>query len=890
MARRGRFGRSETGASNLSATIASLVRQQKEAEERLFLEAYYSEIPYNGSIPTISDVLAFYDNIASLIGAEPGTDEYQAIFQKKNDINNYDIKRTYNQLIQDFNQSDGANYKELISFLGNRATTSTNQDDLNDYAAGVNEATSAYIRFQGESLVRGEITAKEYQQLTLEGLAALEPGSDAYQTAIYDSLQYEWTTESRKWSNKVTNGTATASQFAAWGKSFGNRVLQSGISKESDLYISIGATVANQSGGSGDGSEKKLSRLANNLNDVFIAASTQLGIEIKGNITDILTGSNDTDVLDRMAEQPQVFAALFEFMDDNPGYTNPILTKLGIETGDDGRAWLDKNLRVGLYEAQIAGKDVDKWTGANRTNGSLSSLDEFTLASSKWIADKIAASGDKQLLSYYNNEWKKYLATAKTGLYLEESIYGSAPTQWATEGQVSLYLAEVDAAFGNSSPGTQTISGTLDERVDDDWANFDSNDEESKALSSGAAVLLYDKETDSYTYEGVQAAGLSKGSYQYVEMMNVGGKIIGRTISVRGVPIQDKNGAIVAYRYELDGNVIKVIDTEGFEIPAPTIERSGDGFVTGRDGLGVQGLAAPTYSIDKLMTKNNVPFNPQDPEERRALILAGGDPNTVGYDPAYLDAAAIAYDQAKGGLGQETLFESDPNNVSSGQIIEISNRLKADKIARSPRSQTFEGKLEIANLLGNSTQAEGYKFFVDNSDKIATIDGIPQLKPEFANQPTGGALGGPAGAAIGAGFGPVSAAAAFIGGSILGAVGSENLEMQVTAAQEKILTPEQKAARAKKSLGSPQYQSYQRTGYPAVTNTFLRNIPAPANQTMTGASTYLGTQATVIPVMPPPPSISVAARPRPKTPRQVFTTAQTQQSFNTFRSGERNMK
>lgn len=373
-------------------------------------------------------------------------------------------------------------------------------------------------------------------------------------------------------------------------------------------------------------------------------------------------------------------------------------------------------------------------------------------------------------------------------------------------------------------------------------------------------------------------------------MMNVGGKVIGRTISVRGVPIQDKNGSIVAYRYELDGNVIKVIDTEGFEIPAPTIERSGDGFVTGRDGLGVQGLAAPTYSIDKLMTKNNVPFNPEDPEERRALILAGGDPNTVGYDPAYLDAAAIAYDQAKGGLGQETLFESDPNNVSSGQIIEISNRLKADKIARSPRSQTFEGKLEIANLLGNFTQAEGYKFFVDNADKITTIDGIPQLKSEFANQPTGGALGGPAAAAIGAGFGPVSAAAAFIGGSILGAVGSENLEMQVTAAQEKILTPEQKAARAKKSLGSPQYQSYQRTGYPAVTNTFLRNIPAPANQTMTGASTYLGTQATVIPVMPPPPSISVAARPRPKTPRQVFTTAQTQQSFNTFRSGERNMK
>jgi len=888
MARRGRFGRSETGSSNLSATIAALIRQQREAEERLILDAYYSQIPYNGSVPTIDDIMAFYNNAASLIGAVQGTNEYEEIFQKKNSVNNYDIKRTYNELIADFNQSKGENYKELIDFLDNRATTSTNQEDLDSYVSGLDEATSAYIRFQGESLVRGEITAKEYQRITLEGLAALEPGSDGYETAIYDALQYEWTAESRKWSNRVTAGTATAAQFAAWGKSFANRVLRSGVSKDSDLYTSIGATVSNQSGGSGRGSEKKLSRLAGDLNDLFVSASAQLGFEIKGNVTDILTGSNDTDVLDRMAEQPQVFAALFEFMDDNPGYTNPILAKLGIESGDDGRAWLDKNLRVGLYEAQISGKDVDKWTGANRTNGSLSSLDEFTLASSKWIADKTAAAGDKQLLSFYNNEWKKYLATAKTGLYLEESIYGSAPTQWATEGQVSLYLAEVDAAFGNSSPGTQTISGTLDSRVDEDWVNFTSNDEESAALSSGAAVLVYDKATNSYTYEGVQAAGLSKGSYQYVEMINVGGKVIGRTVSVRGVPIEDKNGAVVAYRYEMPGNVIKVIDTDGFEIPAPTIERSGDGFVTGQDGLGVQGEVAPTYNIDKLVTRNKLPFNPQDPEERRALIRAGEDPNSIGYDPAYLDAAAIAYDQAKGGLGQETLFESDRNNVSSGPIIALSNELKADKIAKSPRGETFEGKLEIANLLGDTAKAEGYKFFVDNADKITTINGIPQLKPEFANLPekersfTDSLLG------TAAGMIPIIGPILGIGAQAVQGTGlfAPNLESEISIAREKILTPEQKAARSAK-VTQESRKPYQ---YPYMqTETFFRNIPKPTSQP-TGLSPYLSLQATVTPVMPPPPPISVAPRPRPKTARTVFTPEQLTQSAIDFRAGERNMK
>jgi len=882
MARRGRFGRSETGASNLTSLIYNLYRQQQEEEERLLLQAYYSQIEYKGSVPSLDTVLSFYNNLVNLGATE------QEVFQKRNDVINYDIKRSYNDLIKEFNQSKGENYGELIDFLSNRATTSTNQDDLDSYISGIDESTNAFIRFQGEALVRGEITAKEYQRITLESLAILEPGSEEYETAIYDAFQYEWTAESKKWSNRVTAGTATAAQFAAWGRSFANRVLQSGISKDSDLYTSIGATVTNQSGGSGPSSQKKLSRLTGDLNDVFVSAAAELGFEIKGDVGNILSGVDDEDVLDRMAESPQVFAALFEYMDNNPGYTNPILTKLGIETGDDGRVWLDKSLRVGLYEAQIAGKDVDKWTGATRTNGSLSSLDEFTLASSKWIADKTAAAGDKQLLSFYNNEWKKYLATAKTGLYLEESIYGSAPQQWATEGQVSLYLAEVDAAFGKSSPGTQTISGTLDERVDQDWANFDSTDEESAALSSGAAVLVYDKATDSYTYEGVQAAGLSKGSYQYVEMMNVGGKVIGRTVSVRGVPIEDKNGAVVGYRYEMPGNVIKVIDTDGFEIPAPTIERSPDGFVTGRDGLGVQGSAAPTYDINKLITRNKVPFNPEDPEQRRALIRAGEDPNSVGYDPAYLDAAAIAYEQAKGGLGQETLFESNPDNVSSGPIIALSNGLKAEKIASSPRGDTFEGKLEIATLLGNTTQAEGYKFFVDNADKIVMVNGQPQLKPEFANLPekerslTDSLLG------TAASMIPIIGPALAIGAQAVQGTGlfATNLGSEISIAREKILTPEQKAARSARVTEASR-QPYQ---YPYMqTETFLRNIPKPQSQA-TGLSPYLSTQATVTPVMPPPPPISVAPRPRPKTARTVFTPEQLTQSAIDFRAGERNMK
>jgi hypothetical protein len=147
MARRGRFGRSETGASNLTSLIYNLYRQQQEEEERLLLQAYYSQIEYKGSVPSLDTVLSFYNNLVNLGATE------QEVFQKRNDIINYDIKRSYNDLIKEFNQSKGENYGELIDFLSNRATTSTNQDDLDSYISGIDESTNAFIRFQGEALL-----------------------------------------------------------------------------------------------------------------------------------------------------------------------------------------------------------------------------------------------------------------------------------------------------------------------------------------------------------------------------------------------------------------------------------------------------------------------------------------------------------------------------------------------------------------------------------------------------------------------------------------------------------------------------------------------------------------------------------------------------------------
>ena len=60
MARRGRFGRAESGAGNLSSVIQNLIRQQKAEEERLLLQAFYAGTALFGKIPTIADVTKFY--------------------------------------------------------------------------------------------------------------------------------------------------------------------------------------------------------------------------------------------------------------------------------------------------------------------------------------------------------------------------------------------------------------------------------------------------------------------------------------------------------------------------------------------------------------------------------------------------------------------------------------------------------------------------------------------------------------------------------------------------------------------------------------------------------------------------------------------------------------
>ena len=893
MARRGRFGRAEAGSSNLSSLIQQLIREQKAAEERILLDSFYGGTALYGSVPTLSDVIDFYKELADLGGFEENSLEYQALLQKIDAATNFDIDEEYKDLIADFETGFGENYEQLMGFLNGRATSSTNQDALDKYAQEKNVAASKYINYRGQDLVAGFITQEEFRSLSNSVISSIPEGDPIRARTLVDSYTFEWNALSKQYKDRVDGGTMSETQYIKWAKEFRSSMVSAGVPETGGLFDTVGATIKNfqesLGGGRGAAAETRLSKLTKNLDSLYLSVA-ELGIDVGVSGFEDIAGSGEFDTLGAMAKNPEVLASLFDYMDNNPGYTNPALTLLGIESGDEGRVWLDKALKDGLYEAQIANKDIDKWKGAANTNGSLSALDDFALASTKWLANKNSAMGDKNLLAYYNNEWKKYVGAIETGLYLEKSIYGSVPLNGWTQEQIPFLLAEQQAAFGTYSSETRTLSGYLDERADEDWSNFTGIEQESINLQTGAAVLVYDPVTKGYTYDGVQAAGLSRGSYQYVEFIEVGGKVIARTISVRGVEIKE-GGEVVAYRYELPGDKIKVIDTKGYVIDAPTIERSEVGFVVGKDGLGAQGKVAPDKDYSKLTPEGrgiSLDFDPSDPEQRRALIA------TQGISEDKYRQAAAAFDAAKPGLGQETLYAGS-QTPSSADLIKAANEVAAQRVENSPRGQTIEGKIEIANFRGETTRAEGYQFILDNQDKITMVNGLPQLRPEYANQAAGAAN---AGAQIGAGIGAVVGAPfagglampafAAVGGLLGGTLGRENIEMDVIAAQEKILRPEY-AKRAKKVSETTQFKQYEQTGYPAGSSTFFRNMPNPNAQQAPRISPYLATQATISPAPSPLPARVSVPRPRPKTPRVSFSPGQITQSLVDFRKGEREM-
>lgn len=902
MARRGRFGRSETGASDLSAAIQSLVNQQKAAEEQAFMKAFYDGTPYNGSVPTMDDVVAFYENIANLSGIDRNSSDWVIFEQKIGDANNFDIKRVYNSLITEFNTSDGANYSDIIDFLGGRAMTSTDQGDLDSFKTGVQDITSAFLNYQGSALQRGELTAKEYQRLTLDALNVLEPGSKAYDKAIYDSFTYEWNAESTKWTNRIKAGKATAAQFANWANNFAKRAQSSGIAKKSELYTGIFATVASVSGGygGGGGGGGRSANIESKLGKIYAAALRAPGIqgyELTQNDLAAGKGYSATD----FASNPGAFSGLVRLIESGAIEMPQELINMGYEDVNDLRNGVTNLVRG--YEAEAASYAATNSSDSaasflaqaktlSRSVGAKTQVDELADAINQFSADvqKYGAQADDIGLKIAFDEMNKFYK-GQPSLYgqidLSKDIVPEGFAQYGLSLKAALDVSR-NALGGNGiNPGDQTLEdffgvyagfdgksgipfGTSYANGDIEQTNYNW-----ERLTTGQAVqvVTYDPQTGDRTYatsdptavgatgflgnSKVPASGGMLKILTFKKMPNGSFVPVIQSIQNMGT-IEVPNGTsttIWGYQYQLPSGSAIYVQTNGRSFEgdpfASTPQAKGDG----------------NYYLDNPALRGDVPQRDTLPtiDTQALLLYAGGaDADFESIRNVVATVRALISDPASPWQSSLGVANLDAVENDLGVLSSKANKMELDSINKEI------GDIKRGFIAGNEET-----IFSLNARKLDLENGGDTGSIILANKAKYNEMQPGLFTLKGAGEGGVDA---FTYAALLNTNPAKLPDRDARGRQLPevidMRSPEVKAADDARKRAEAANQPVA-DGYPFLRNMTQIKQPLASSPSV---SPYLATQVstpTVKPVTPPSPTV------------QKFTAPQVQQSLINFRAGER---
>lgn len=441
MARRGRFGTSSAGSSNLSATIQSLLKEQKAAEERLLLQAFYDGTELYGKVPTIEDVIAFYKSLASVGGFDENSMEWQALTQKINAANNFDIKRTYNSLISEFNRTGGSNYSQIISFLNGRAKDSTDSSDISDYEGAFESVTSSYITMIGAKLSQNRIGIEEYRSLVQSALNNLTPGTEVYNNALNEAKVSEWNKEKSKMDNLLTAKKISYGDYVKWAREFRQSTLASGIERNSELDTAIQAAIAvnSQRAASAAASaavakaEKKSGKAEASILNLYAIAATQSGVPVDTVTMDKLAKGEPFTIEDVIAN-PEVIASYMRLVDSGAINIDERLVKMGLDSGYLIRSFYDSELNSLVYNAKkvyaATGDKADlefyqKSAKLYYRTGTASKLDEVSDAATQYAKDLQEAGKDDFAIMNAMNEWASFLSPVLTGRDGQQTRYGS---------------------------------------------------------------------------------------------------------------------------------------------------------------------------------------------------------------------------------------------------------------------------------------------------------------------------------------------------------------------------------------------------------------------------------------------------------------------------------
>jgi hypothetical protein len=903
MARRGRFGRSETGASDLSAAINSLVNQQKAAEEQAFMKAFYDGTAYKGSVPTMDDVIAFYENIAGLTGIDRSSDDWVIFEQKIGDANNFDIKRVYNNLITEFNTSDGGNYTDIIDFLSGRAMTSTDQGDLDSFKTGVEDITGAFLNYQGEALQRGEITAREYQSLTLDALQVLEPGSKAYDKAIYDSFTYEWNAESTKWTNRIKAGKATAAQFSNWANNFAKRAQSSGIAKKSELYTGIFATVASYAGGygGGGGGGSRSANIESKLGKIYAAALRAPGIQGYELTQSDLAAGKGYSATD-FASNPGAFSGLIRLIENGAIEMPQELIKMGYDDVNDLRSGITNLVRG--YEAEAtsfaavnssdsAASLAAQAKALSRSVGAKTQVDELADAVNQFSSDvqKYGAEMDDVGLQIAFDEMKKFY-NGQPSLYgqidLSKEIVPEGFAQYGLSLKDALNVSKNALGGKGINVGDMTLEDFFGVFAGFDGksgisfnTSYAGGDIEQTALNferltTGQAiqVVTYDPATGARTYATSDATAVGATGFLGSSSVPAKGGML-KIMTFKKMPngsfvpviqaiqnvgtIQTAAGtgtAVWGYQYQLPSGSAVFVKTTGESY-------DGDPFQTTATALGDGSYFAESTAIRSDVTKRTtVPTI----DTQALLLYAGGKDadyesirNVVKSVRDMVSVEGSPWQTALGAMNLEAI-ENDLQ-VLTGKANELELNSINKQLGDIKRGFLAGDKSTVIDLEARKMDLESGSdvgnMFINNKGKY--VESQPGLFTLRETEFKGSAF--------------EYAALLNVNPGALPTRDSRGRELPQTIDLRNQQAKDEAALVEAQRKAASEPTAYE---YPFLRN--LSEIKPPAQVQDPGVSPYLRTQATpaaLKPIAPPAPAV------------QRFTAPQVQQSLIDFRAGER---
>ncbi len=726
MARRGRFGRAEAGSSNLSSLIQQLIREQKAAEERILLESFYSGTALYGSVPTLSDVIDFYKELADLGGFEENSLEYQALLQKINAATNFDIDEEYNDLIKDFNNSNGENYEQLVGFLNGRATSSTDQDALDKYSEAKSSAASNYINFRGEDLVAGFITPEEYRSLSDSVINSIPDGDPLKATTLVNSYTFQWNKLSQIYKDRVDGKTMSASEYIRWAKGFRNDMVSAGVPEEGALFASIGANIVNFQASSGSGGNTKLNkRLGKNIGllaKAYTIAASATGV---GEPRDLVEIQDDPKkVSEFIQKNPEIWVLYDEYLIRNPDAAN-LLINAGIDlsSADGFRDWREAAMDRVQSDYAVSGDqdNYDDWNRVNRATGRGSVLDDFAAATIKrnTLLEEALTPFSQ---TYVRDQWRTYINGGNSKLF--GLIPGGDPMSFAREiaraGQfyVSLYQNELNKANGKDlDKETVTMSGFFDDNtgelnIDNDWALDAPTKEDVLELESGVGVW----DPKSMQVIPPTDAAFGEGVYNQIKFgTDTNGSLVPFRVAYSGEPLYSsvEDQRAVGHVYDIDGRTV-AIDLTGNRLDINLI-KSGDNWLVPQ---GTDMGAANKGTVSVIDT-------------------------SVISTPALLDRyrVKIEGDAANGikGLLDTGQFTEQQKNEIRNDLVRVqrdADLRKAAQLQTLP-NLTPQQRREIYRLRGvpEATLLKWDRAVGPNVDKYEEVKpGVWQLKPEFSSE------------------------------------------------------------------------------------------------------------------------------------------------------------